>query len=42
MLSVFLRIATEVKSAMEEDSNFENPPQFRKVFPVFKVYWIRS
>ena len=42
MLSVFSRIATEVGSAMEKASNSENPAQFRNVFPVFKVYWIRS
>jgi hypothetical protein len=41
-IQVFSRIAVEVGSAMEKASNFENPVQFRNVFPVFNVYWIRS
>ena len=42
MLSVFSRIGAEVGRAVAEASDFENPTQFRNVFPVFKVYWIRS
>ena len=41
-IQVFSRIAVEVGSAMEKASKFENPVQFRNVFPVFNVYWIRS